>query len=264
MIALHFGFGAVEAEFWRWLFVMARIGAALTAAPLFGGASVPPQVRVILAGAVAALVCTWTSVQPPEALFSLPGVIAILGEIVVGLSLGFALQIAFAAPTIAAEVIGGGMGLSIAATVDPENGTHSAVLGQYYTVVLTLVFLGLGGHLQWLALVVKSYSVFPPGAVFAAHGFGAERFAAITGFGSAMFVTAAVIALPVSLVLLLVQVLAGVLSRAAPALNLFSLGLPAGIIAGVAALIASAPLMSERMTALSADAIAQAEQVIAK
>ncbi len=61
--------------------------------------------------------------------------------------------------------------------------------------------------------------------------------------------------------LVLVQVLAGVLSRSAPALNLFSLGLPAGVLAGIAALIASAPLVAEQLTDLSATAIEHAERV---
>ena len=67
-----------------------------------------------------------------------------------------------------------------------------------------------------------------------------------------------------TLVLLVVQLAAGVLSRAAPALNLFSLGLPAGIVAGVMALILSAPLLSDRMTALSAEALGAAAQVVTR
>jgi len=70
------------------------------------------------------------------------------------------------------------------------------------------------------------------------------------------------IALPVTLVLLLVQILAGVLSRSAPSLNLFALGLPAGIVAGLAALIISAPLATEMMTDVSADAIASAQGLV--
>ena len=63
MIALDFGFGALEEQFWRLLFVMTRIGAALVAAPLFGIPSVPPQVRVIASGALAVMVCAWLSTR---------------------------------------------------------------------------------------------------------------------------------------------------------------------------------------------------------
>ena len=257
MIALHFGFGPVEAEFWRWLFVMARIGAAMLAAPFFGSANVPPQVRVVVTGAVAVFVCSWTHVAAPPALLSLAGVVAMVGELTIGLALGFVLQLAFAAPTVAAEIIGGAMGMSLATSIDPTSGAHSPALGQYFAVTLTVVFLAFGGHLQWLALIVRSYETFPPGAAWP----GAGHLLEIAGFGSALFATALGIALPITVVLLLVQVLAGVLSRSAPSLNLFSLGLPAGVLAGLAALIASASLVTDQLTDLSAAAIVQVAQV---
>ena len=258
MIALNFGFGNLEAEFWRWLFMMTRIGAAMMAAPFFGAGSVPAQARVVVTGAVAVLVCAWTQVAAPQALFSAVGLLSVAGEVLVGLAMGFVLQLSFAAPTMAAEVIGGSMGMSLASTVDPHSGAHSPTLGQYYMVVLTLVFLALGGHLQWIALLVKSYSVFPPGGTW----LGPDRLSMIAGFASTMFATAVAIALPITLVLLMVQVVTGVLSRSAPALNLFALGLPAGVLAGLVALIASTSLVTDRMTELSADAITQAGSIL--
>lgn len=251
MNGIDFGYGALEGEFWRLVFVMTRIGAALVAAPLFGTASVPPQLRVIAAGAVAVMICAWTPVQAPQNWLSLVGMVSVAGEVLVGLSLGFVLQLAFAAPVMAAEIIGGSMGMSMATAVDPNSGAQSPALGQYFSVVLTLIFLALGAHLQWFALVVESYRVFPPGHTW----LGAERFSEIAGFAGYMFVTAVTIALPVSLVLLLVQIVTGVLSRSAPSLNLFSLGLPAGVLAGIAALLISAPVLTDLVTRLSADAI---------
>jgi flagellar biosynthetic protein FliR len=79
-----------------------------------------------------------------------------------------------------------------------------------------------------------------------------------------MFVAAVAIALPVTLILLLVQVVTGVLSRSAPSLNLFALGLPAGVLAGIAALILAAPLLGDQLVELSGDAIGQAGAVLRK
>jgi flagellar biosynthetic protein FliR len=236
--ALSFGFGGVEAEFWRLVFAMTRIGAALLAAPLFGAIAVPAQVRAIAAAAIGVLICAWTPLAAPPALFSLPGMLAVAGEVLVGLALGFVLQLSFAAATIAAEVIGGAMGMGIATAVDPNSGAHSPAFGQYFSVVLTTVFLGLGGHLAWLALVIESYTAFPPGAAW----LGPERFAEIAGYAGAMFTAAVAIALPVTLVLVLVQV---------------ALGLPAGVLAGIAALIIAAPLAAEQFGALGGEAIEQ-------
>lgn len=260
MIALNFGFGAVEGELWRLVFVMTRITAALLAAPLFGAASVPVQLRVAVSAALAVLVCSWIPVQTPPALLSLPGLLALAGEAVIGLALGFVLQLSFAAPIMAAEQVGGAMGMSIASTADPLSGAHSPALGQYFTVMLTVIFLGLGAHLTWLRLMIESYTVFPPGGAWLAP----ERIAALTGFASQMFIAAVAIALPVTLVLLLVQLLTGVLSRSAPALNLFALGLPAGVLAGIAALIVAAPLAGEQLADLSAEAVTHAAELVAR
>ena len=232
MIGLDFGFGALEAEFWRLLFVMTRIGAAMLAAPLFGAATVPPQVRVIVTGAIAVLICAWMPVTAPAALLSLQGMVIVAGEVLIGLALGFVLQIAFAAPVMAAEVIGGSMGMSLA----------------------------LGAHLQWIALLLESYRVFPPGETW----LGADKFSDIAAFGGTLFATAVMIALPVSLVLLVVQLVTGILSRSAPALNLFALGLPAGVLAGLAALIAAYPIITDQMADLSATAVAESRSILVR
>ncbi|EGD59371.1 flagellar biosynthetic protein FliR [Novosphingobium nitrogenifigens DSM 19370] len=260
MIGLDFGFGPLEAEFWRFLFVMTRIGAALVAAPLFGNTGVPPQVRVIMSGAIAVFVCGWTPVAAPPALLSLSGMLALAGETTIGLALGFVLQVAFAAPLIAAELIGAGMGMSIASAADPLSGSHSAVLGQYFGVVLTIVFLGIGGHIDWISLVVESYRVFPPGSAWMTPA----RLQLIDTFAADMFLTALAMALPVLLLLLVVQIVTGVIGRSAPALNLFSLGLPAGVLAGITALIISAPLISDNLTDIARGALTNASALLAR
>lgn len=262
MIGLDFGFGALEADFWRWMFLMTRIGAALVAAPLFGTTNVPPQVRVILSAVIALLVTNYTHVAAPANLMSMAGFLAIIGEVAIGTMLGFVLQFAFATPQIAAELIGGGMGLSLAASIDPQSGARSPALGQYFAVVMTLIFLAMGCHLQWLALVVRSYEAFPPGQVLGSAVLAPPHLGVVLGFASTMLASAVMMALPVTLALLLVQVLAGLLSRSAPTLNLFSLGLPASILGGLAALLATAPMIGDRIVDLSQSAIAQAAQAM--
>lgn len=258
MNSLDFGFGALEADFWRVVFLMTRIGAAMAAAPIFGAMGVPMQVRVILTGATAVFVAVWGDAAPPADLFSLAGMLAVVGEVLIGLALGFALQVAFAGPVMAAEVIGGSMGLSMAMTTDPNSGTQSTAFGQYFTIVLTLIFLGVGGHLQWLALVIESFAVFPPGETW----LGGDAGLRLAGFGSQIFSFALLIALPITLVLLLVQVLTGILSRSAPSLNLFALGLPAGVLAGLGALILAAPLLFAQLEDVAGQGIENAGEVL--
>ena len=260
MIGIDFGFGAIEGELWRLLFVMTRIGAALLAAPFFGAAGVPVQLRVALTGAIAILVCAWTPVQAPAALLSVEGLLMVAGEVLIGLALGFILQLLFAAPVIAAEVISGTMGLSMATANDPATGEQSTALGQYFSVILVLIFLSLGAHLHFVSLVIESYKAFPPGHTW----LGAERLEYVASFGGEMFTTAIAIALPVTLILLIVQIVTGVLSRSAPSLNLFALGLPAGVLAGIAALIAAFPLLSGQFIELSHTAVASSESLLAR
>lgn len=260
MIGIDFGFGAIEAEFWRLLFVMTRIGAALFAAPLFGSGAVAPQVRVIMTGALAVFVCGWTGVAAPHALISLGGLVTLAGEVVIGLAIGFALQGAFAAPLIGAEMIGASMGMAIASTADPLNGAHSPVLGQYFAVVMTVLFFASGAHLAWIGVVIDSYRAFPPGAPWLSP----DRLQLLVRFAGEMFAAALTIALPVVVLLLVVHIATGVIGRAAPALNFYALGLPAGVLAGIAALIASASLIVDRMGELVQDALTDSAAVIAK
>ncbi|MBO9516521.1 MAG: flagellar biosynthetic protein FliR [Porphyrobacter sp.] len=259
MIALDFGFGAPETEFWRVVFLMTRIGAAMMAAPIFGAAIIPVTVRTCATGAVAVFVAAWMPGIPvPEALFSVQGLLAVLGEVLVGVSLGFVLQIAFAAPVVAAELIGGGMGMSMAMAADPSGGGQTTAFGQFFTIVLTLIFLATGAHLHWIHLVVESYNAFPPGETW----LGADKFALIASFAGTMLETAVRIALPVTLVLLLVQILTGVLSRSAPSLNLFALGLPAGVLAGITAVILAAPMIYDQLAGVTATSLEQVEEVL--
>lgn len=259
MIAVDFGLAGLQDEFWRVIFLMTRLGAALLAAPFFGAVSVPMTARVVLTGALAVFVSVWLpQVATPPALLSAAGLLALAGEVLVGLTLGFVLQLAFAAPVIAAELVAGGMGMGMAMTGDPASGGSTTAFGQYFLIVLTLVFLATGAHLHWIALLAHSYEAFPPGQTW----LGAARLAQVAGFAGQMFEAALRISLPVTLFLLVVQFVTGVLSRSAPALNLFALGLPAGVLAGLAALIVSAPLLFEQFGELSESALDHAATVL--
>ena len=216
MNGLDLGIGALERDMWRVVFLMTRIGA--TGGALLRHAAVPMSVRIAITGALAIFVSVW-----------MPAVAA-RGPAFAGRSAGnrgrghrrarARLRVAtrFAAPTVAAELISGGMGMSMAVSQDAMGGGTTTSFGQYFVIVLTLIFLATGAHLHWIALVTESYNAFPPGQTW----LGADRFAAIAGFASFMFETALRIAAGV--ILLLVQVLTGILSRSAPSLNL-ALGL---------------------------------------
>jgi flagellar biosynthetic protein FliR len=238
------GFGlSIEPQLWALLFCMVRVGAAFVAAPVFGAIAVPLPVRITLSGAIGILVLNAQNVIPPPAVFALATVMAIVAELLIGLALGFILQIAFAAPLVASEVIGTSMGIGFAAAVDPQNGQPSPAVGQFLSILLTLLFLSVDGHLILVDLVVKSYDTLPPGSAWLEF----SRLKNIALFGGYAFLAGLLLALPVGFLLLCLNLVVGMLSRSAPALNLFAVGLPASLAVGVVALLVAMPAMGDYM-----------------
>lgn len=240
------GFAGVEAQLWLWMVAMIRPGACFLAAPIFGAAFVPVQLRLIVALAIGIPSLQVTGfVLPEEGLASIAGFMLVAGEVLVGLAIGFAVQIGFAAATIAGEVIGNAMGLGFAAMADPATGTPNNVLGQFLGITTTFLFLAMNGHLMLAAIVVESYRALPPGAAW----MSAESIRGLAYFGSVLFAAGVSVALPVAFAIVLVQIVMGVLSRTAPALNLFAVGFPAAILAGLVLLAIAAPVIGEGLTA---------------
>ena len=258
MSVLDFGIGSIEAQLWLVLFLSVRCGAALMAVPMIGGTAVPVQLRILLSITLGYFVAAWVPLPAPPAMMSFAAVLAVVQEIAVGLMLGFVLQLAFAVPLIAAEQISGTMGLAMATSIDPASGAQAGALGTFFGLVLSLLFYATGAHLLWFDLLVESYRLLPAGQ----FAFGAWRAEAVVMFFGLGLAAAAAIALPVVLVLLLVQIVTGLIARSAPSLNLFALGLPAGVLAGIAALIIALPVMSVQLRGVIADALDASEALI--
>lgn len=258
MNVLDFGLGGIEAQLWQILFLSVRCGAALLAAPMVGGVTVPAPLRILLSVVLGFFVATWVPLPPAPAMASLAAILAVLQEVAVGLMLGFVLQLAIAIPLVAAEQIAGTMGLAMATAIDPASGAQGTALGTFFGLVLSLLFYATGAHLLWFQLLVESYRLLPAGT-FELGAWRAESVVLFFGYGLA---TAAAIALPVVLVLLLVQILTGLLARSAPALNLFALGLPAGVLAGIAALIVAIPVIVGQLRGVLTAALEQVTLLI--
>lgn len=258
MNVLDFGLGNLEAQLWQIVFLSIRCGAALMAAPMVGGMAVPAPVRILLSLVFGFFIATWVPLAPAPAMLSFAAVLAVLHEVLVGTALGFVLQLAFAIPLIAAEQVSGTMGLAIATSIDPSSGAQSGALGTFFGLVLSLLFYAIDAHLLWYELLIESYRLLPAGA-FGFDAWQARNVVMFMGYG---LTTAAAIALPVVLVLLLVQVLTGILARSAPALNLFALGLPAGVLAGIATLIIAMPVMVQQFESVIAAALDQSTALI--
>lgn len=240
------GFAGVEAQLWLWLLAMIRPGAAFVAAPVFGSPQVPVQLRLIVALAVGIpATATVPFVMPEAGLMSVAGFALVLGEVLAGLAIGFAVQIGFSAALLAGETIGNAMGLGFAGMVDPQSGQSSPAIGQFLSILGTFLFLTIGGHLALAALVFESYVALPPGQAW----LGPQSLKGLVDFGGVVFAAGLAVALPVGFAIILVQIVMGMLSRSAPAMNLFSVGLPAALLAGLILMAIAAPVMADGLTA---------------
>jgi flagellar biosynthetic protein FliR len=252
------GFGlSIEPQLWALLFAMVRIGAAFIAAPVFSAVAVPLPARIALTGAIGLLVMNVAPITPPVEIFAFATFAAIAAEALIGLAIGFVLQIAFSAPMVASEVIGMSMGLGFANAIDPNSGTSTPALGQFLTLLLTLLFLAVDGHLVLVDLVVRSYQVMPPGAWI-----DPQRLLGIALFGGYVFLAGLLLALPVGFLLLCLNMIVGMLSRAAPALNLFAVGIPASLAVGVVAILLALPAMGDFLLVIIQEALDAAPRLV--
>lgn len=203
-----------------------RIAGALMVAPVFGAKLVPSRIRLAMSIAATIVVAPVLPAGPAFEM-SLATALTVVREVVLGVAMGFCLQMIFDALVIAGQTIAMGMGLGLAMMVDPQRGVSVPVVSQFFVVLGLLVFLSLGGHLATIRLLADSFQLLPIGASFSPDGVWS-----LVTWGGQMFTGAVRVALPAVTALLVVNIALGVMSRAAPTLNLFAVGLPAGLLVG--------------------------------
>jgi flagellar biosynthetic protein FliR len=216
-----------------------RIGAMLAVAPLFGARTVPVRIRVLLGFMLALLVSLLIPSPPVVDLISIEALVISVHEVLIGVVMGFILQMVFAVLAMAGEYIAFGMGLGFATMVDPQNGIQVPVVGQYYLILATLIFLALDGHLVLMDVLVNSFYALPIGGA----GLDQDGFWALISWGAQMFEGALLIALPVVASLLLVNISFGIITRSAPQLNIFAVGFPLTLLIGFALMMLSMPTL---------------------
>jgi flagellar biosynthetic protein FliR len=238
--------GQLEAWMAAWLWPFVRIGACLMVAPMFGARFVPARVRLVLAGAIALAIAPLLPPLPAVSPFSGQGLVITVQQVLIGVAIGFVLQIVFDALAMGGQLLANTMGLSFAFNVDPLRGTGAPVVGQFYTLIATLTFLALNGHLAIVQALVDGFVTLPVGI----EGLGPEGYWQVVGWGTALFRGALMVALPGLTALLIVNLAFGVVSRAAPALNLFAIGFPATLLGGLFIVLAGLPAMQSGFIAL--------------
>lgn len=214
------------------LLVMLRCTGLVFTAPIFGHHSIPTLVKFGLAAALAVALDKTAGVSAG----ALPLLVAAPIELIIGISLGYILSLGFQGVELAGRVISIQLGLSLAAVFSPTEEEASTAIDPFFSVMAGLVFLAMNLHLAVVQTLAHSFAVYPIGGGWPADlaMTGAQTIALVLELGVR-------VALPIALVLLLVELSVALLARAIPQINVFILGLPLKMLVGIAVLAVAMP-----------------------
>ena len=237
-----------EADVLAWvtplLWPFLRVVSLFSALPVFAQRSVPTRVRIGLAFFVA--LCAQASLPPvtPIALDSSAAVMAVLQQVLIGVSLGFAVRIVFAAVEFAGELVGLQMGMNFATFFNPMSGGEQTAVSRFYGTTIAWLFIVMGGHLLVVAAVAQSFVAFPVGG----DPFAFLRAVEPQRWGAEIFTLGLWIALPLVAMLLFANLVLGVISRVAQQMNVFAIGFPVTLSVGLVGVLVTLPLLETPFT----------------
>lgn len=228
-------YGLINSFIWPFVRLMALIATA----PLLNHRSVPARLKIALAIACALVVAPTLPSPPAVEPFSGDGFLLLLQQSLVGAAIGIAIQFVFAAIGLCGDMIGLQMGLSFSEFIDPQNSASTPLVGSFMVTIALLVLLAINGHLMMIGSLVESFHAIPI-AARPEHGLGLER---LVSLGGEIFRIGLHLSLPVLATLLALNITMGVLTRAAPQLNVFSVGFPITLLGGLLLLSFSLPFV---------------------
>jgi flagellar biosynthetic protein FliR len=237
-----------EAQVLEWitpiLWPFIRVLALFSALPVVAQRSVPMRLRIGLAFGVA--FCAQAGLPPiaPIELASAAGFLAVVQQVLIGVTLGFAVRIVFAAVEFAGEIVGLQMGLNFAAFFSPMTGGEQTATSRFFGVTVAWLFIVSGGHLLLIGAVVQSFVAFPVAAEPAAflHAVHPER------WGAEVFSLGLWLALPLIGMLLFTNLVLGIVSRIAQQMNVFAIGFPITLGVGLVGILLTLPLLQAPFT----------------
>lgn len=235
--------GFTEAQLLAWitplLWPFIRTLALFSSLPMFGARTVPARVRVALS---ALIVLSAQPMLPPMPVVALDTPLAfmlVVQQVLIGVTIGFAVRVVFAAVEYAGELIGLQMGLNFAMFFDPVTNNQATTTSRLFNTTVSWLFIVVNGHLLVMMALVDSFAAFPVGP----EPFAFLRKAMPHQWGAEIFGTGLWIALPLVAMMVFVNVVLGVISRVAPQLSLFSVGFPITIGLGLVGLVFTLPAM---------------------
>ncbi|QUM79755.1 flagellar type III secretion system protein FliR [Moritella sp. 5] len=212
-----------------YIWPFARLSGMVMVMIVSGAKTTPPMIRLFYCLALTAMVAPVLPPMPNVELFSLGSFMIILQQSLIGIAIGFVTVMLIQTFVIAGQIIAMQTSLGFAAMADPASGQTSPVIGQIYILLGTLVYLSVNGHLFMIETVVKSFETLP----VSASGLMAVQYYEIAGWMSVMIAAALSMSLSAVVAMLVINFSFGVMTKAAPQLNVFSLGFAVGMVAGL-------------------------------
>ena len=241
-------FTVTEAQLLAWLtpvlWPFLRALALLASLPVFSQRTVPVRLKVGLALFIALASQASLPAMPLIPLDSAQAFMVVLQQVLVGVSLGFAVRVVFAAVELGGELIGLQMGLNFAGFFDPVTASQGTATARFFSTIVGFLFVLINGHLAILAALVKSFEVFAVGD----EPFAFLRQVQPQRWGTEVFSLGLWIALPLVGMLLFVNLVLGVISRVAPQISIFSVGFPLTLSVGLIGMLVTLPLMDAPFT----------------
>lgn len=222
------------------LWPLTRILGMIAAAPLFGNNSVPVSAKIILGILLAIVIAPAIPALPAADPMSLAGLLIVIQELLIGLAMGFSMRIVFAAVEMAGEVASLTMGLGFASVFDPQTRGRSSAVSQFLALVATMAFLAVNGHLILIEVLAESFFTLPVSATPVSASAPYE----LVKWGGAIFSVGLQLSLPIVAALLITNVALGILTRAAPQLNIFGIGFPISLGVGILLVSITLPYLS--------------------
>ncbi len=241
-------FQLTEAQILAWLspllWPFLRALALLASLPVFSQRAVPMRVKIGLAGFIAVAAQPSLPAFPVVPLDTPAAFMAVAQQVLVGVTLGFAVRLVFAAVEMGGELIGLQMGLNFAGFFDPATASQGTASGRFFGTLVAFLFVLGNGHLMLIQALVRSFEVFPVGDA----PFAFLQQARPYEWGAMIFATGLWIALPMVAMLLLVNLVLGVISRVAQQMNIFAIGFPITLSVGLIGILLSLPMMQVPFT----------------
>ena len=191
--------------------------------------SIPQSVRALLAIFLTLVIMPVVKPVPVDDLVCVGSFLMVIQQLLIGIAIGFISMMVLNTFVLAGQIIAMQTGLGFASIVDPVNGINVPAVGQFYLILATLLFWTVDGHLAMIQMIVISFDAFPIGEAW----WTADQFRDIAEWGGWMFVSAITLSLAPIVSLLIVNLAFGVMTKASPQLNIFSIGFSIAQIMGL-------------------------------